>query len=97
MAAKPGNGPEGTSLGFISHRMNQHGVHTATKYYLPDVSLQRVPFLSVDWERLLGFLRSELGYQTAGHLAWSLTDGKPTSYKFYFERIGAIATDFSQR
>ena len=94
---KPGNGLQGTALGFISHRMNQHGLHAATKYYLPDVNLRRVSFLDADWERLLGFLRSELGYQTAGHLAWSLTDGEPTDYKFYFERIGAIATDFSQR
>ena len=93
----PGNGTGNTTDGFVSHRLTNSRLDQEVKHYLPNVNLHQLPYLGQRWPELINFLRFQLGYQTAGHLSWRLINSQPTDYKLYFERIGAIATDFSQR
>jgi len=82
--------------GFVSWRLRAGRLTSEVKRYVPEVPWREIACDGDRWARLLDLGR-ELGFLSAGHVAITEIDGRPTELKLYVERVGAVPTDWSAR
>jgi hypothetical protein len=80
-----------TADGFVSYRVDAHGVHDEHKDYRAEVPWAEIAWPDARWQAI-GALGRSLAFRTAGHVG---VLSSAHELKVYVERIGAIATDRS--
>ena len=79
--------------GFVSWRLDPGGLSGEYKEYRANHQLNAE---TGSWGAILQALMAQ-GFETAGHASERFVDGQRVQPKLYFERIGAIPTDWTAR
>lgn len=82
--------------GFVSWRADASGIRAESKDYLADQPIGGDIRDIGGWGAVLAGLRA-MGLDVAGHTSVRVVDGRVVQPKLYFERIGAIETDWTAR